>query len=94
MATADFTWHGTLVAATVMTVDIATASGILVLTNRSGSQDVFFRADGTNPAAMADGSYVLRPGERRIVTVADSLNPSVRLVATLAAPVSVELNPG
>lgn len=94
MATADFTWHGTLAAGVVMTVDIATASGILVLTNRSGSQDVFFRTDGTSPAAMADGSYVLKPGDRRIVTVADSQNPSVKLIASLAAPVSVELNPG
>lgn len=94
VATGTCTWHGALTPNEVTEVTISTPSGVLILMNRSTDVDVFFRVDGTDPVAGADGSYVLRPGTVRTVTVADAKNPSVKLIAGLAAPVSVELNLG
>lgn len=61
------TAHGTLTAATVATETLEWGAfipaALLVVANHSGSDDLWYTFDGSDPAAAADGSYWVGPGQ-------------------------------
>lgn len=53
--------HGTLVAATVATVTLTPNAKFVEVVNR-GSDDIYFRLDGTDPTVAGDDTYVVPGG--------------------------------
>lgn len=87
-ATVSKTYHATLTLLSTTTVDVNAWTGYLSVTNRGGTL-VWVTNDGSTPAANADGSYAVGPGETRVFPVTYG-SASVKIYATVATAVSVE----
>ena len=58
-ATKEQCYHGTLVAATVDTVNILNPSPTVTVVNRSGVSEIYFTINGVAPTVGGDNTYVL-----------------------------------
>lgn len=88
MPTVATTWHGSVLLSAT-TVDFSNPYGLLIVKNR-GAADIYVRVDGTTPVALADGTYVVMPGEIRAFTPANSAAPQIKLIAAIAGSATVE----
>jgi hypothetical protein len=71
--------------------DLGADVGRVAVLNRSATEDVFVRVDGTDAEVDGDDSRVVPAGSRRIVDVETDGDTVVSLIATAAAvPVELE----
>lgn len=85
--------HATLVANTVATFTFASNGGQIVVLNRDGAAEVYFRSDGVDPVVGADGCDVLPAAIGAVATLDGTKGqPSeVRLISTGTPKVTVKV---
>lgn len=92
MAAVGSPHHATLVAATVSTFTFSSNYGQIMVLNRDGAAEVYFRTDGVDPVVGADGCDVL-PAAIGAVVVVDGTkgqNSEVRLISAGTPKVTVK----
>lgn len=85
--------HATLVANAVTTFTFPANAGQIIVLNRDGVAEIYFRSDGTDPVVGADGCDVV-PAVIGATTVADGTKgqPSeVRLISAGTPKVTVKV---
>lgn len=86
--------HGTLVASTVATIELAGHARRIEVVNR-GTDDIFARGDGSDPTdGGGDDDYVVLPGGATTVPCMDTDNDGdmqIRLISVGATKYSIEL---
>jgi hypothetical protein len=86
--------HATLIASTVDTVNFSdTPMYCITVVNRSASNTIFWRLDGTDPtAAGGDDNYLTVPNSSTLVLLAEEIT-NVRLISSGAQNYSVIVAP-
>lgn len=80
--------HGTLTSNTVATVDLGVDADTVEVVNR-GTQDIYFRIDGTNPTVAGDDCEIVTAGTALEVTRKAAGNATAKLISTGAAAYTV-----
>lgn len=74
--------HGTLVAATVTTVDLDDNVSAAEVVNVDGAAAIYFRVDGTNPTVAGDNCQVLPAAVGAALVVATPHAVEARLISS------------
>ena len=88
---ADNAVHARLVATVVDTVTLNYVAGEIIVYNRSGVSDLFFRVDGVNPVISGNNSHIVPVNSVRHIGPANPDAIEVRLVSAGIPYYSVEI---
>lgn len=85
--------HATLAANTVATFTFAANGGQIVVLNRDGAAEIYFRSDGVDPVIGADGCDVLPAAIGAAVTIdgTKGQNSEIRLISAGTPKVTVKI---
>jgi hypothetical protein len=83
--------HATRGAATADSVRFTGNGESLAVTNHDSTGLIYFRLDGTTAVSLADDTYVVRPGQTKVLPGSFGDQTRVSLISSVAAAYSVEI---